>query len=53
MIILTAVPYGNPRGSFIIKFHENGSRRQALHFNPRFDPHYVVVRNSHASEALE
>ncbi|ETN61127.1 galectin [Anopheles darlingi] len=53
VIILTAVPYGNPRGGFIIKFHENGSRKQALHFNPRFDPHYVVVRNSHASEALD
>uniref|UniRef100_A0A182HMY2 Galectin n=2 Tax=Anopheles arabiensis TaxID=7173 RepID=A0A182HMY2_ANOAR len=53
IIILTAIPYGNPRGGFILKFNENGSKRQALHFNPRFDPHYVVVRNSHASDALD
>uniref|UniRef100_A0A182Q817 Galectin n=1 Tax=Anopheles farauti TaxID=69004 RepID=A0A182Q817_9DIPT len=53
IIILTAIPFGNPRGSFILKFNENGSKKQALHFNPRFDPHYVVVRNSHASDALD
>ncbi|XP_049287736.1 uncharacterized protein LOC125766115 isoform X1 [Anopheles funestus] len=53
IIILTAIPFGNPRGGFILKFNENGSKKQALHFNPRFDPHYVVVRNSHASDALD
>uniref|UniRef100_A0A182J2F2 Galectin n=1 Tax=Anopheles atroparvus TaxID=41427 RepID=A0A182J2F2_ANOAO len=53
VIILTAIPFGNPRGGFIIKFQENGSKKQALHFNPRFDPYYVVVRNSHATEALD
>uniref|UniRef100_A0A182PG95 Galectin n=1 Tax=Anopheles epiroticus TaxID=199890 RepID=A0A182PG95_9DIPT len=53
IIIVTAIPFGNPRGGFILKFNENGSKRQALHFNPRFDPHYVVVRNSHASDALD
>uniref|UniRef100_A0A182K9X4 Galectin n=1 Tax=Anopheles christyi TaxID=43041 RepID=A0A182K9X4_9DIPT len=53
IIILTAIPFGNPRGTFIVKFNENGSKKQALHFNPRFDPYYVVVRNSHASDALD
>ncbi|XP_052900004.1 32 kDa beta-galactoside-binding lectin lec-3-like [Anopheles moucheti] len=53
IIIVTAIPFGNPRGGFILKFNENGSKKQALHFNPRFDPYYVVVRNSHASEALD
>ncbi|XP_053678507.1 32 kDa beta-galactoside-binding lectin-like isoform X2 [Anopheles nili] len=52
-IIVTAIPFGNPRGGFIIKFLENGSKKQALHFNPRFDPYYVVVRNSHATDALD
>ncbi|XP_058128053.1 galectin-4-like [Anopheles ziemanni] len=53
VIIITAIPFGNPRGGFIIKFQENGSKKQLLHFNPRFDPYYVVVRNSHATEALD
>ncbi|XP_055617698.1 32 kDa beta-galactoside-binding lectin lec-3 [Toxorhynchites rutilus septentrionalis] len=52
VIIITAIPFGNPRGGFIIKFTENGTKRQALHFNPRFDPLYVVVRNSQ-TESLE
>ncbi|XP_055523921.1 32 kDa beta-galactoside-binding lectin lec-3-like isoform X2 [Wyeomyia smithii] len=52
VIVITAIPFGNPRGGFIIRFTENGSKRQALHFNPRFDPHYIVVRNSH-TDALE
>ncbi|XP_053681766.1 32 kDa beta-galactoside-binding lectin lec-3-like [Sabethes cyaneus] len=52
VIVITAIPFGNPRGGFIIRFTENGSKRQALHFNPRFDPHYIVVRNSH-TETLE
>ncbi|KAL9694866.1 hypothetical protein quinque_014151 [Culex quinquefasciatus] len=47
VIIMTAIPFGNPRGGFIIRFNENGTKKQALHLNPRFDPHYVVVRNSH------
>lgn len=52
VIIITAIPFGNPRGRFIIRFMENGTKRQALHFNPRFDPQYQVVRNSH-TETLE
>lgn len=46
VLILTAIPFGNPRGAFILRFTEGESRKQALHLNPRFDPHYVVVRNS-------
>uniref|UniRef100_A0A1Q3FNQ5 Galectin n=1 Tax=Culex tarsalis TaxID=7177 RepID=A0A1Q3FNQ5_CULTA len=52
VIIITAIPFGNPRGGFIIRFNENGTKKQALHLNPRFDPHYVVVRNSH-TDTLE
>lgn len=45
-MIVTAIPFGNPRGMFIIRFTEGASKKQALHFNARFDPQYVVVRNA-------
>lgn len=46
VMIITAIPFGNPRGMFIVRFTEGASKKQALHFNARFDPQYVVVRNS-------
>lgn len=44
-IILTAIPYGNPKGRFVISFYERDTKKQAFHFNPRFESK-VVVRNS-------
>lgn len=46
VIVITGIPYGNPKGWFLIKFTEAASKRQALHFSVRFDPYFVVVRNS-------
>lgn len=46
VIVLTGIPSGNPKGWFDISFTEGASKKQALHFNPRFQPHYAVVRNA-------
>lgn len=46
VIVITGIPYGNPKGWFLIKFTEAASKRQALHFSVRFEPHFVIVRNS-------
>lgn len=45
-MIITAIPYGNPKGRFIISFYEKDTKKQALHFNPRFEPSNIVIRNS-------
>lgn len=45
-MVITGIPYGNPRGWFLIRFTEAASKRQALHFNVRFDPYFIVVRNN-------
>lgn len=45
-IIITAIPYGNPKGRFVISFYERDTKKQALHFNPRFDPINLVIRTS-------
>lgn len=44
--MITGIPSGNPRGAFILYFSEGASKRQLLHFNPRFEPINVVVRNA-------
>lgn len=46
VIVVTAIPYGNAHGQFLIRFTEGATRKQGLHFNARFDPEYAVVRNS-------
>lgn len=46
VMVIVAIPFGNPRGTFLIRFNEGTTKKQALHFNARFDPHYVVVRNA-------
>lgn len=52
VIVLTAIPYGNSRGFFVVRFTEGLTRKQALHFSARFEPENVVVRNS-TSDKLE
>lgn len=46
VMVITAIPFGNPRGMFAIWFTEGATKKQALNFNVRFDPHYDVVRNA-------
>lgn len=46
VLVVTAIPYGNARGMFVVHCTEGATRKQALHFNARFDPEYVVVRNA-------
>lgn len=46
VLVVTAIPYGNARGMFVLRFTEGATRKQALHFNARFDPEYAVVRNA-------
>ncbi|XP_055390538.1 32 kDa beta-galactoside-binding lectin [Condylostylus longicornis] len=45
IILLTGLCFGSPKGWFTIKFFEAGTKRELLHFNPRF-PNQVVVRNA-------
>lgn len=46
VIVITGIPYGNPKGWFQIKFTEAASKRQALHISTRFEPQFAVVRTS-------
>lgn len=45
VIVITAIPYGNPKGMFTIRFTERETKKQALHFNVRFE-HSIIVKNS-------
>lgn len=45
VIVITATPYGDPTGRFVISFTEGNTKREQLHFNPRFKGK-VVVRNN-------
>ena len=45
-MVVTGIPYGNVKGSFIVRFKHGFSNKLALHFNVRFNPEFVVVRNA-------
>lgn len=45
IVVITGIPSGNPKGSFFIRFNEGTSKKQRLHFNPRFDEQQVVVNS--------
>lgn len=46
VIVIQAIPYHNPGGQFIIMFYAGDTKRECLHFNVRFEPHNIVVRNA-------
>ncbi|KAG4079430.1 hypothetical protein HA402_015680 [Bradysia odoriphaga] len=46
VIVITGIPTGNPRGTFLLYFTEGATKRHTLHFNPRFEPNFVVIRNA-------
>lgn len=50
--MIKGIPYGNPKGWFLLRFTEGASKRQALHFSARFDPDFVVVRNNMNENAV-
>lgn len=45
-MVIGGTPSGNPQGTFTIYFTEDGTTKQALHFNARFEPIFAVIRNS-------
>lgn len=52
IIVITAIPYGNASGWFLLRFTDSASKRQALHFSARFDPHFVVVRTNMSENSV-
>lgn len=44
--MITGIPYGSPKGRFALTFSEGTRGKEALHFNPRFHPEYIIVRNA-------
>lgn len=51
-MIITGIPYGNPKGWFYFQFTEGAGRKQALHISVRFDPYFVVIRNSMSENSM-
>lgn len=45
-MVITGIPYGNPKGWFFVRFTEGATKKQALHISARFDPHFMMIRNS-------
>ena len=43
VIVIQAIPTGNPNGTFIIKMHEGSSKRQMFHLSARFGPRITAV----------
>jgi hypothetical protein len=45
VIVIHAIPSGNPNGNFIIKFNEGSTKRQMFHISARFNQR-ITVANS-------
>lgn len=46
VIIITAIPYGKSEGTFVVRFTEGSSKKEALHFRAKFGPNNVVITNA-------
>lgn len=44
-MVVTGIPYGNPKGWFHLRFTEGVLKKQALHMSVRFE-YAEIVRNS-------
>lgn len=51
VVVIQAIPFGNPNGTFVIKMHEGSSKRQMFHISVRFGPRITAVNAM--TEALE
>lgn len=50
VIVVQGSISGNGEGEFVVLFCENGTSRQLIHFNPRFDARECVVNTMHADD---
>lgn len=51
VIVIQAIPTGNPNGTFIIKMSEGASKRQMFHLSARFQGRFTATNSM--SESLE
>lgn len=51
VVVIQAIPTGNPNGAFVVKMHEGSSKRQMFHLSVRFGPRITAVNAM--TEALE
>ncbi|XP_070499161.1 32 kDa beta-galactoside-binding lectin-like isoform X2 [Chironomus tepperi] len=51
VFVISAIPSGNPNGTFVLKLHHGSSVRQMFHLSARFNQRNVIVNSQ--SDSLE